>query len=214
MPDVFDGKFFHTVVIIGLPICTYVLGSIPWGLIIARWLAGIDIRHQGSGNIGVTNVSRFAGPLSAILTLVGDISKGMIPVFLTLTVLQTNSSVHDTYLSIVALAAFFGHLYPVFLKFKAGGKGVATTAGCFIVLSPLAVLITLGVFILILLTSRFVSMGSLAAALVLPLAVWLSTHSIALTAGAGIMTAFIFLRHAANIRRLRLGEEPRFWQKP
>jgi glycerol-3-phosphate acyltransferase PlsY len=208
-----DVKFFHMVVIIGLPLGAYVLGSIPWGLVFARWFAAIDIRDRGSGNIGVTNVSRVAGTRPAILTLLGDISKGLIPAFLALAVLEIGANLHDTFLSVVALAAFFGHLYPVFLKFKAGGKGVATTTGCFIILSPTAVLIALGAFILLLLACRYVSMGSLAAALVLPFAVWFSTHSIALTAGAGIMAAFIFLRHAANIRRLLSGEEPHFRQK-
>jgi glycerol-3-phosphate acyltransferase PlsY len=199
--------------IIGLPLGAYVLGSIPWGLVLTRWFAAQDIRERGSGNIGVTNVSRVAGAIPAILTLLGDISKGMIPAFLAFTVLEIGGSVHDTYLSVVALAAFFGHLYPVFLKFKAGGKGVATTAGCFIILAPTAVFIALGAFILLLLASRYVSMGSLAAALVLPFAVWFSTHSIALAAGAGIMAVFILLRHAANIRRLLSGKEPHFRRK-
>jgi glycerol-3-phosphate acyltransferase PlsY len=208
-----DLKFFHMVTIIGLPLGAYVLGAIPWGLVFARWFAATDIRARGSGNIGVTNVSRVAGSVPAMLTLLGDISKGMIPAFLASVVMENGGSIHDSYLSVVALAAFFGHLYPVFLKFKSGGKGVATAAGCFIILSPLAVLISLGAFILLLIVSRYISMGSLAAALVLPFAVWFSTHSIALTAGAGIMALFIVLRHADNIRRLRSGEEPHFHRK-
>jgi glycerol-3-phosphate acyltransferase PlsY len=118
------------------------------------------------------------------------------------------------FLTIVALAAFFGHLFPLFMKFKGGGKGVATTAGCFIVLAPLACLAALAAFILLLLLSRRVSAGSLAAAAVLPIAAWFFTLSWEITAGAAIMTVFIFIRHVDNIKRLVAGTEPRFRDRP
>lgn len=197
----------------GLPIFAYLLGSIPWGLVLTRLFTSIDIRNQGSGNIGTTNVSRVAGSALGMLTFLGDVLKGTVPVLFAATILNSDQGPGDTYVSIVALAAFFGHLYPLFTKFKDGGKGVATTAGCFVVLAPLACLIALGAFILLLFTSRYVSIGSLAAAIVLPLAVWLSTHSMSLTMGAGVMSLFIFLRHSSNIKRLFSGEEPEFREK-
>ena len=148
-----------------------------------------------------------------MLTFLGDVLKGTVPVLLSVTIVDSNQGPGNAYFSLVALAAFFGHLYPLFTKFKDGGKGVATTAGCFVVLAPLACLIALGAFILLLFTSRYVSIGSLAAAIVLPLAVWFSTHCLSLTVGAGVMTLFIFVRHSNNIRRLFSGEEPEFREK-
>lgn len=204
---------YNIIARLGLPVFAYLLGSIPWGLVLTRLFTSIDIRNQGSGNIGTTNVSRVAGSALGMLTFLGDVLKGTVPVLFTAIIVNPNQGPADTYLSIVALAAFFGHLYPLFTKFKDGGKGVATTAGCFVVLAPLACLIALGAFILLLFTSRYVSIGSLAAAVVLPLAVWLSTHSMSLTMGAGVMSIFIFLRHSSNIKRLFSGEEPVFREK-
>lgn len=188
----------------------YFLGSIPWGLVFTRWFTSVDIRNRGSGNIGATNVSRVAGSTLGILTFAGDILKGAIPVFVAVMIYDPLERWVDFYLSSVALAAFWGHLYPVFTKFKAGGKGVATTAGCFVVLAPLACLIALGAFVLVLIVSRYVSAGSLAAAIVLPMAVWFSVHSIPLTGCAVLMTVFILLRHRQNIKRLMAGTEPQF----
>jgi glycerol-3-phosphate acyltransferase PlsY len=145
-----------------------------------------------------------------MLTFVGDILKGVVPVFIAVVVSDAFDRWVDIYLSIVALGAFWGHLYPVFTKFKFGGKGVATTAGCFVVLAPLACLIALGVFILLIAISRYISVGSLAAALILPFAVWFSTLAFPLTVCAAIMTVFIFLRHRQNIKRLYSGPEPPF----
>ena len=108
------------------------------------------------------------------------------------------------------MAAFFGHLFPLFTKFKGGGKGVATTAGCFIVLAPMACLASMAAFIVLLLWSRRVSAGSLAAAAVLPVTAWLFTDSWQIAAGAAIMSVFIFIRHRDNIRRFAAGTEPKF----
>lgn len=197
----------------GLPIFAYLLGSIPWGLVLTRLFSPVDIRKQGSGNVGATNVSRVAGSTLGLLTFVGDILKGVIPVFIAVIVFDAFDRWADIYLSIVALGAFWGHLYPVFTKFKAGGKGVATTAGCFVVLAPLACLIALGAFIVLVAISRYISVGSLAAAIVLPFAVWFSTLSIALTMCAAVITVFILLRHRQNIQRLFSGTEPKFKER-
>ena len=202
--------FYHSIQIIGLPVCAYLLGSIPWGLVFTRLFTSVDIRNQGSGNIGATNVSRVAGSTLGIMTFTGDILKGALPVFVAVCVFDPHARWVDIYLSAVALAAFWGHLYPVFTKFKAGGKGVATTAGCFAVLAPLACLIALGAFILLLVVSRYVSVGSMTAAFILPFAVWFSTFSTPLTVGAAVMSVFMFLRHRQNIKQLINGTEPRF----
>ena len=193
-----------------LPLIAYLLGSIPWGVVLTRLFTATDIRQQGSGNIGTTNVSRVAGPTLGLLTFAGDILKGAVPVFLALKLAGQYQGAHDMFLAIVALAAFFGHLFPLFLKFKGGGKGVATAAGCFTVLSPLACLAALAAFSVLLLCSRRVSAGSLAAAAILPIAVWFSTLSWEITAGAAIMSVSIFIRHVDNIRRIVAGTEPKF----
>ena len=203
----------HIIVLWGLPLFAYLLGSIPWGVVLTRLFTSADIRQQGSGNIGATNVSRVAGPALGLLTFTGDILKGAIPVYLALKLAGQYQGVNDFFLTIVCLAAFFGHLYPLFLKFKGGGKGVATAAGCFVMLAPLACLAALSAFIAFLLLSRRVSAGSLASAVVLPIAGWFSTHSWEITAGAAIMSVFIIIRHADNIKRLLAGTEPKFKEK-
>ena len=198
----------------GFPLIAYLLGSIPWGVVLTRLFTSADIRQRGSVNIGATNVSRVAGPALGLLTFTGDILKGAIPVYLALKLAGHYQGVNDFFLTIVGLASFFGHLYPVFMKFKGGGKGVATAAGCFIMLAPLACLAALSAFIAFLLLSRRVSAGSLASAAVLPIGSWFSTHSWEITAGAAIMSVFIFIRHADNLKRLLSGTEPKFRDKP
>jgi glycerol-3-phosphate acyltransferase PlsY len=194
----------------GLLLFAYLLGSIPWGLILSRIFARQDIRLKGSGNIGATNVTRQTGVIPGLLTLAGDILKGAVPVCLALVAFGPTGGFADFYPAAVALAAFLGHLFPVYLKFRDGGKGVATAAGCFAVLSPGAVLAAVVVFIAVLSMARRVSVGSLSSAAVLPLAVWIATDSAIMTASAGIVALFIFIRHRDNLKRLMAGEEPEF----
>jgi glycerol-3-phosphate acyltransferase PlsY len=203
----------HSIALRALPLLAYLMGSIPWGILLTWLFTSADIRQQGSGNIGATNVSRVAGPTMGLLTFAGDTLKGALPVYLAFKLLGLNQGLNDFFLSIVGLSAFFGHLYPLFLKFKSGGKGVATAAGCFVVLAPLACLAALSTFILLLFFSRRVSAGSLAAALVLPVTGWYSTHSWQITTAAALMSIFIFIRHRDNIRRLIAGTEPKFKEK-
>ena len=194
----------------GLLLFAYLLGSIPWGLILSRIFAREDIRLKGSGNIGATNVTRQSGVIPGLLTLAGDMLKGAIPVYFALVAFGPAGGPADLYLATVALAAFGGHLFPVYLKFRDGGKGVATAAGCFAVVSPGAALASSVVFIAMLSMARRVSVGSLSAAAVLPLAVWIATDSAILTATAGIVALFIFMRHRDNLKRLLAGKEPEF----
>jgi glycerol-3-phosphate acyltransferase PlsY len=195
---------------IALLIFAYLLGSIPWGLILARIFARDDIRLKGSGNIGATNVLREAGVLPGLLTLAADFLKGAIPVYLALLSFDSTNGSADIYLSGIALAAFLGHLYPIYLKFRDGGKGIATAAGCFAVVAPSAVLVAFGVFVVMLCVARRVSVASLAAAAILPAAIWLTTDSAIMTAAACVSALFIFLRHQDNLKRLVAGKEPKF----
>jgi len=202
-----------TISFIWLPAVAYLLGSIPWGVVLTRNFTSVDIRQQGSGNIGTTNVSRIAGSTLGLLTFLGDVFKGTVPVYLALVLAGKNQGTNDLLLAIVALAAFIGHLYPLYMKFKYGGKGVATCAGCFAVLSPLACLSALLTFMIVLFSSKRVSAGSLAAAAVLPCVTWYSTDSLHMTISALIMAVFIFIRHKDNIKRLLSGTEPKFREK-
>ena len=195
-----------------LPLFSYLLGSIPWGLIFTRLFTSVDIRHEGSGNIGATNVARIAGPTLGALTLVGDTLKGAIPVWLATAIVAPNDLWGEIYISLVALAAFSGHLYPVYMRFKKGGKGVATAAGCFAVISPMAFVVLILVFIMFVCWLNSVAVASLAAAAVLPVAVWKNTESGVLTGCAVVTAIFIYFRHIDNIKRLLAGTEPIIWK--
>jgi acyl phosphate:glycerol-3-phosphate acyltransferase len=195
-----------------LPILAYLLGSIPFGVILTRLFTRIDIRQVGSGNIGATNVGRMAGPVLGVLTLAGDILKGAFPVWLAGSMTTPNGVWGALFIALVALAAFMGHLYPVYMKFKGGGKGVATAAGCFGVISPVALVILILVFIMFVCWSNRVSLASLAAAAVLPVAIWKATGSEVFLGCAVITAIFIYFRHADNIKRLLAGTEPAIWK--
>jgi acyl phosphate:glycerol-3-phosphate acyltransferase len=202
------------IVLAALTLFAYLLGSIPWGVVLTRLFTSTDIRREGSGNIGATNVGRVAGPALGLLTLAGDVLKGAVPVYLALKLSGHYQSVNDLFAALVGLAAFGGHLYPVYTRFKSGGKGVATAAGCYAVLAPLACLSALASFVVLVVASRRVSAGSLAAAVVLPIAAWIFTRSWEITGCAAVMTVFIFIRHTDNIKRLLSGTEPSFRSKP
>ncbi len=195
-----------------LPLFAYLLGSIPWGLMFTRLFTSVDIRNEGSGNIGATNVARIAGPTLGALTLVGDTLKGAIPVWLATAIAAPNDLWGEIYISLVALAAFSGHLYPVYMRFKKGGKGVATAAGCFAVISPMAFVVLILVFIMFVCWLNRVAVASLAAAAVLPVAVWQDTGSGVLTGCAVVTAIFIYFRHIDNIKRLLAGTEPIIWK--
>jgi glycerol-3-phosphate acyltransferase PlsY len=195
-----------------LPVFAYMLGSIPWGIILTRLFTSVDIRREGSGNIGATNVGRIAGPTLGVLTLIGDMLKGAIPVWIAGVLTTPNSLWGEVYISVVSLAAFSGHLYPVYMRFKKGGKGVATAAGCFAVISPAAFVVATLVFILFVCLLNIVAVASLAAAAILPIAIWQSTGSGVLTGCAVVTAIIIYFRHKDNIKRLFKGTEPKIWK--
>ena len=194
---------------IGTAVLAYLLGSIPCGLVLTRAFAGTDVRRSGSGNIGATNVARVAGPWLGLATLTADALKGWLPVYLARSFAAPAAGA-ETWATAAALLAFYGHLYPLYTGLRGGGKGVATGVGSFILLAPWAVVGVLAVFLVVFFIGRRVSAASLAAAAVLPAAVFLTGHTGVVCAGAVIVAVFIFLRHAENIRRLRAGTEPEF----
>jgi glycerol-3-phosphate acyltransferase PlsY len=182
---------------------SYLLGSLPTGLLLGK-VYGIDVRKEGSGNIGATNLYRTLGRKVGIMTLVGDCLKGMLPVLAV-----KYSTLPFEYAAWVGLAAFCGHVFSVFLRFK-GGKGVATALGVFLALSPIAVAIALGVFIALMLIWRYVSLGSISAAAVMPIAVWALEGGRVLMVVTMLIAVVVIVRHIENIKRLVAGTENRF----
>jgi glycerol-3-phosphate acyltransferase PlsY len=181
----------------------YVIGSVPSGYILGK-ISGIDVRSVGSGNIGATNVARALGKGRGGLTLLADAAKGYLPVFLALR-LEFDAAA----LALIAVAAFLGHLYPLFLNFH-GGKGVATALGALLALAPTATLVLIVVFVVAVLVSRIVSLGAIAAAMAAPVALWFFSQSLVFVAMGLFLGAMIILRHRGNIQRLLAGTEPRF----
>ena len=184
----------------------YLFGSVPWGIILTRLFSDVDIRKAGSGNIGAHNVYRLAGKKLAVLTLIGDMSKGAVPLIVVLNWVGDCGWKNELLICIIAMAAFLGHTHSIFLGFK-GGKGVATVAGCFLIISPMVFGVCALVYILVLCICGYSSVGSLSAAAALPGAIWLDLHSVPILLSAIIMTLLIYVRHADNIRRLMEGTE-------
>jgi len=188
---------------IGLIVAAYLLGSIPTGLLLAK-AAGVDIRSSGSGNIGATNVYRTLGRSVGILTLIGDCLKGVIPV-----VIAMYAAMPDIWIAAAGLAAFLGHIYTVFLGFK-GGKGVATALGVFLAVSPAAVGGALLVFVAIVWKWRYISLGSITAAAMMPGLVAATDSRPVFVIMTVIIAALVIWKHRENIKRLREGTENKF----
>lgn len=189
---------------------SYMLGSIPFAYLAGRVFKGIDLRQHGSGNLGATNVYRVLGAPAAILVLALDGAKGAIAVLWGPPLFHLAS----TWPMWCGLAAIVGHVKPVFLMGKGGGgggKGVATAAGVFGALAPLPLLVALAVFLAVLVSTRYMSLGSVAGAAALPLAIAVTRGARdPLFAIAALAGAFVIWNHRSNLARLRRGEEPRF----
>jgi glycerol-3-phosphate acyltransferase PlsY len=199
-----------SLVLLSIPVGAYLLGSIPFGLLLTRIFVGGDVRKSGSGNIGATNVARVAGPLPGILTLLFDAAKGAAAVWLAGRISNDSAS----WMMIAALAALLGHCFPIWLKFR-GGKGVATAAGAFLALCPPALLGSIILFLLVVFFWRYVSLASISAAAAMPLLIyllWAPHHAPppTVTFGALAAAAIIIYKHDGNIQRLVEGEEPKF----
>ncbi len=182
-------------------ILSYIVGSIPFAYIVAKIFKGIDIRKFGSGNPGATNVFRVSKPLG-VLAFLCDMLKGFVPVFIA-TKMSFSS---DLFIITVSFAVVLGHMFTIFLKFK-GGKGVATGCGAFLAINPAATLTCLLVFAIVLSISRYVSLSSICAAIMLPVSLLFFGCSNEILVFSAVIAVIVTVRHAANIKRLFAGTE-------
>ena len=186
-----------------LLLVAYLLGGIPFGYVLVRMKTGQDVRVMGSGNIGATNVARTSGRLIGMGTLLLDISKGGLAVWM----MAEWGPGEPMFLALAALAVILGHAFPVFLKF-AGGKAVARFVGAFLYLAPVPMLAITIVFMATVWRTRYVSLGSVLGAALVPFAIWMIDHSSNWIVGAALVGGwFIIWRHRGNIARLRAGTE-------
>ncbi|HJX60802.1 MAG TPA: glycerol-3-phosphate 1-O-acyltransferase PlsY [Thermodesulfobacteriota bacterium] len=180
----------------------YLLGSVPTGLLLAKFFSKVDPRKTGSKNIGATNIFRTAGKGLGILTLVGDVLKGMIPIGIAIQL-----SISDIWLAAVGLSTFLGHIFPIFLGFR-GGKGVATALGVYLVISPIAVLMEFLLFAGLVWRWRYISLGSICCATTIPILIaFFRSDSQAYFILSVIIAALILYRHQENIVKLLQGTE-------
>jgi len=181
----------------------YLLGAVPFGYLLVKWKTGADVRSSGSGNIGATNVLRTTGRAAGIATLLLDIGKGFLAVWLA----GRFTGGDPLWTSASAVAVMGGHAFPVFLGFH-GGKAVASFVGAFLCLAPLPLAAVIVVFVAVVARYRYISLASISGAATLPLAVWLIDHpSIYVVLSAAVGGVFIIYRHKENIQRLRAGKE-------
>lgn len=188
-------------------VAAYLVGSLPFAVIVSRAMGLPDPRSFGSGNPGATNVLRSGSKVAAVLTLAGDALKGWLPVWASLRL-----GLDETVVAVVAVAAFLGHVFSVWLRFK-GGKGVATAAGVILALDWRVGLAALAAWLAVVVASRFSSLGAIVAAVVAPAAVYWLRGPGAILAATVAMCAVLVWRHEANIRKLLRGEESRIGEK-
>lgn len=191
-------------------VASYLLGSIPFGYLLVRIFRGEDVRRSGSGNIGATNVSRKSPALGA-LTLILDAAKGFFAVQIAAAFSSSGDSRVQQVMAASAFLAIMGHMFPVWLGFR-GGKGVATALGAFLRFSPMAVGVAIIIFLVVVLVSRRISLGSIVTAALFPISIWFLNRShdplvMILSAASALL---IIARHYQNIRRLVSGAEPKF----
>jgi len=195
---------------------SYLLGSIPFGYLLVRIFRGEDVRQSGSGNIGATNVSRKSPVLGAV-TLVLDAAKGTAALIVSYIIADYLDAGPPAYqqLALAGLFATLGHMFPLWLRFR-GGKGVATSLGAFAVIAPKAALAAVGIFVVVVLVFRYVSLGSIVSVGLFPILAWVIHQFYPPPAGVGLIalaSLLIIARHHENIRRLLAGKEPRFRSK-
>jgi acyl phosphate:glycerol-3-phosphate acyltransferase len=191
-----------------LVVVAYLLGSISFAVLIVRAVTGRDIRAEGSGNAGATNVLRGHGKKLALLVALLDVAKGAAAVLLMRLV-----TADPAWAAAAGLAGVLGHVFPIFYGFR-GGKGVATAVGAFLLLAPLAVLCCLGVFVLVVALTRYVSLGSvISLALLAPVAGLLFHASRPVVTAAGLTALVVLLKHLGNLKRIAKGEERKLGTK-
>jgi glycerol-3-phosphate acyltransferase PlsY len=185
-------------------LASYLLGAVPFALITAR-LRGVDLRAHGSGNLGATNAIRVLGVAVGVPVLLADVAKGLVAVAVIPSALGAEGAAVPL---VCGLAAIFGHVWSVFLKFG-GGKGVATAAGAFFALAPRGVGIAFAAFVIVLLATRFVSLASITAAITLPVALWGTGASRPVLVAGIALALLVVIRHRSNVARLAAGTESR-----
>jgi len=205
MPDLMGG-FEHTWPIYLTAVVCYLMGAVPWGLLLTAMAGYGDIRKQGSGSIGATNVLRTGNKVLAALTVLLDAGKGWAATFFAYQVGGPDYAV------VAGVAVVVGHMFPVWLGFR-GGKGVATGAGVMLGLAWLPFLICCAAWIVVVLLTRISSLAGMASALAAPIAIWFVLHDVQYVEATGLIAALIVLRHHANIARLLKGQEPRIGRK-
>ena len=197
-------------------VVSYLIGSIPFGYLIVRHKVGEDVRESGSGGTGATNVSRRAGRAAGIVTLVLDAVKGAVAIIVAQMIIGEGGPNIDWLTAAAAVATIAGHIFPVWLRFR-GGKGVATGVGVFLMLAPIAVVCAAVIFVVVVSITKYVSLGSIVAAAMIPLFVFMDMvfsqpisdlRPLLTATAAGAM--LIILAHRGNIRRLAEGTEPKF----
>ena len=195
----------------------YLLGSVPTGFLVAK-AKGVDIRQAGSGNIGATNVFRILGAVAGVLVLLTDAAKGLLAVLVLAPLINTwlypaaGPLAREWFRVAAGLSAILGHNYTCWLRFR-GGKGIATSAGAIGALVPLALVISLALWVIVLACTRYVSLASMAAAIVLPIATWLTGQNTLLIGVVAAMAILAIFKHKANIQRLLNGTENRVGRK-
>lgn len=194
-----------------LLIGAYLLGSIPFGLLIGKKVERLDITKAGSGNIGATNVAREVGLKWGIITLLADTLKGFIPVAFAYYLLGSSTEINEALKGMVGFSALLGHQFSVYNRFK-GGKGVATCLGVFLAISPISCLFSAIVFFVLVYLWRYISLGSISAALSMPIWLYLVGHSTSMILLSVIMSLLITVQHRENIKRLIQGNERR-WER-
>lgn len=191
-----------------LLLASYLMGSIPTSYLVGRWARGIDLRREGSGNLGATNAFRVLGWRLAVPVLIIDLLKGWVPAFY----FALWAGLGAWWALVFGAAAIVGHVFSIYMRFR-GGKGVATSGGVLLALAPWAVLAGVVVWGLIVARTRIVSLASIAAALIVPPVVWLTEGEGAVFwLSLGLMV-FVIYAHRVNIRRLIHGEEHRFGRR-
>ena len=198
MPDLMGGFEYTWPIYLTAVVC-YLMGSVPWGLLLTAMAGYGDIRKQGSGSIGATNVLRTGNKMLAAVTVLLDAGKGWAATFFAWQVGGTDFAV------VAAVTVVLGHMFPVWLKFR-GGKGVATGAGVLLGLAWLPFLICCGVWLLVVLLTRISSVAGMASAVAAPIAMWFVLHDMQYVQATGLIAILIVLRHHANIARLLKGQ--------
>ncbi len=188
-------------------IAAYLVGAIPFGLLLSKALSDCDPRDIGSGNIGATNAMRAGGKKVGVLTLLADIGKSLLPVAVAIWM-----ELPENWIAAIAAAAFVGHIFPVYLAFQ-GGKGVATMLGAMLPWQPVAALLGMVLWAVVMGLSRYVSLASIVAALALPLLIYLTGGSQPAMLVGGMFALLVTWKHSANITRLLAGTESSFGKK-